>query len=136
MVYFKIALYMQGQVCVWGPIVLCIACSVYFNSPQQISPAWGPIRGNWSNQLKAGPLYLHIIVVIQVHTIQRRIDYDHYFSVENCAVAVRAASDIFIINGCGNTTKWEIRRLNCAHDREYLAVYKRGTHYEVSKFFI
>lgn len=73
--------------------------------------------------------------LFKVHTIQRRVRYrrGYYtrYSTENCAVAVRAASDVFMIYGCGRRGKWEIHRSNCDSKNEYLIVFKKGSRYEV-----
>ncbi|VDI28062.1 Hypothetical predicted protein [Mytilus galloprovincialis] len=75
-------------------------------------------------------LYRHKTKPIEVHTIQRRYESHHTWT-ENCAIAVRAASDVFIIYGCGRPTKWIIRRLNCGIGNEYLEVYSRWGGYEI-----
>lgn len=52
----------------------------------------------------------------------------------NCAVAVQAASDVFMIYGCDQKNKWFIRRLNCDKSRgAYLEIFERneGREYEV-----
>ncbi|XP_076077906.1 von Willebrand factor D and EGF domain-containing protein-like [Mytilus galloprovincialis] len=76
-------------------------------------------------------LYRHKTKPIEVHTIQRRYEKDHTWT-EHCAIAVRAASDVFIIYGCGKPTKWIIRRLNCGIGNEYLEVYSRWGGYEIA----
>ena len=65
-----------------------------------------------------------------VHTIQGSAGL-------NCAVAVRAASDIFIVYGCGSPKKWIIRRLNCNEKTQTLEVFERslGRDFEVSYEF-
>lgn len=53
----------------------------------------------------------------------------------NCAVAVQAASDVFVIYGCDKKNKWFIRRLNCDKSHgAYLDIFERneGREYEVS----
>ena len=67
----------------------------------------------------------------QVHTIQRRYAAGHTWT-ENCAVAIRAASDVFIIYGCDRPTRWIVRREGCGIGSEYLEVYHRWGSYEVS----
>lgn len=79
--------------------------------------------------------YSILFPLFKVHTIQRRVRYrrGYYtrYSTENCAVAVRAASDVFMIYGCGRRGKWEIHRSNCDSKNEYLIVFKKGSRYEV-----
>ncbi|VDI05676.1 Hypothetical predicted protein [Mytilus galloprovincialis] len=63
---------------------------------------------------------------VEVHTIQDKVG-------QNCAVAVRAASDIFIVYGCGSPKKWIVRRLNCNEQTQHLKVFERslGTAFEI-----
>ena len=49
----------------------------------------------------------------------------------NCAIAIRAAADVFIIYGCGTPGRWIIKRLNCDNEHQYLDIYERGKDYEV-----
>ena len=49
----------------------------------------------------------------------------------NCAIAIRAAADVFMIYGCGTRGRWIIKRLNCDNEHQYLDIYERGKDYEV-----
>lgn len=51
----------------------------------------------------------------------------------NCAVAILAATDMFIVYGCGIPQKWIIRRNNCNEDNQLLEVFERslGKEFEV-----
>ncbi|CAG2212092.1 unnamed protein product [Mytilus edulis] len=71
-----------------------------------------------------------MITLCQVNTIQRRFESHHSWT-EHCAIAVRAASDVFIIYGCSRPTKWIVRRLGCQTGSEYLEVYHRWGTYEI-----
>ena len=64
----------------------------------------------------------------------RKYEPDHVWT-EHCAIAVRAASDVFIIYGCSKPTKWKIRRFGCDSGNEYLEVYSRWGGYEVSQLY-
>ncbi|CAG2222323.1 OCTN [Mytilus edulis] len=75
-------------------------------------------------------LFRHKTKPIEVNTIQRRFESHHSWT-EHCAIAVRAASDVFIIYGCGRPTKWIVRRLGCQTGSEYLEVYHRWGTYEI-----
>ncbi|VDI67679.1 Hypothetical predicted protein [Mytilus galloprovincialis] len=75
-------------------------------------------------------LYRHKTKPIEINTIQRRRESHHTWT-EHCAIAVRAASDVFIIYGCGNPPKWVVRRLGCSIGNEYLEVYSSWGSYEI-----
>lgn len=75
-------------------------------------------------------LFIHINL-LQVHTIQRKFNTNDSWT-ENCAIAVRAASDVFFVYGCGTPQNWIIRRLNCDAETAYLQVYYRWDSYEIS----
>ncbi|CAC5372516.1 unnamed protein product [Mytilus coruscus] len=75
-------------------------------------------------------LYRHKTKPIEINTIQRRRESHHTWT-EHCAIAVRAASDVFIIYGCGNPPKWVVRRLGCSIGNEYLEVYSSWGTYEI-----
>ncbi|XP_076077826.1 uncharacterized protein LOC143048184 isoform X4 [Mytilus galloprovincialis] len=75
-------------------------------------------------------LFRHKTKPIEVNTIQRRFESHHSWT-EHCAIAVRAASDVFIIYGCSRPTKWIVRRLGCQTGSEYLEVYHRWGTYEI-----
>lgn len=75
-------------------------------------------------------LYRHKTKPIEVHTIMRKYEPDHVWT-EHCAIAVRAASDVFIIYGCSKPAKWKIRRFGCDSGNELLEVYSRWGGYEV-----
>ena len=65
-----------------------------------------------------------------MNTIHKR--YGKY--AVNCAIAIRAAADVFIIYGCGTRGRWIIKRLNCDNEHQYLDIYERGKKYEVRRF--
>ncbi|XP_071133683.1 uncharacterized protein [Mytilus edulis] len=75
-------------------------------------------------------LYRHKTKPIEINTIQRRRESHHTWT-EHCAIAIRAASDVFIIYGCGNPPKWVVRRLGCSIGNEYLEVYSSWGSYEI-----
>ncbi|VDI35110.1 Hypothetical predicted protein [Mytilus galloprovincialis] len=75
-------------------------------------------------------LFRHKTKPIEVHTIQHKFNNSDDWT-ENCAVAVRAGRDVFIVIGCEKPTQWIIRRLNCEAGAEYLQVYYRWDKYEV-----
>jgi hypothetical protein len=65
-----------------------------------------------------------------VNTIHKRYDNKEKWTA-NCAIAIRAAADVFIIYGCGTPGRWIIKRLNCDNEHQYLDIYQRAKHYEV-----
>lgn len=76
-------------------------------------------------------LYAHKNKSINVHVIHQPL---WGATTVNCAVAVQAASDVFIIYGCDQRNKWFIRRLNCDKSRgAYLEIFERneGREYEI-----
>ncbi|CAG2240486.1 unnamed protein product [Mytilus edulis] len=84
----------------------------------------GTIDSLWKNLL---------VPDVKVHVIHQPYRNSNSMIV-NCAVAVQAASDVFIIYGCDMSNKWFIRRLNCDKSRgAYLELYERndGREYEI-----
>ena len=70
----------------------------------------------------------------QVHVIQQSRYVGSTLPSYNCAVAIQAASDVFIIYGCDQQHKWIIRRLNCEQSKgAYLEIFEKvdGKQYEV-----
>ena len=65
-----------------------------------------------------------------MNTIHKWVGGRGSFAV-NCAIAIRAAADVFIIYGCGTRGSWIIKRLNCDNEHQYLDIYERGKDYEV-----
>ncbi|VDI81460.1 Hypothetical predicted protein [Mytilus galloprovincialis] len=74
-------------------------------------------------------LFRHRTKPIEIHTIQRRDDRFEYAS--NCAIIVRASTDMFVIYGCNKPTRWIARRLNCKRAHQFLEVLEKGHEYEV-----
>ena len=81
-------------------------------------------------QIKWGKFSDYIIICYtQVNTI--RENGVHGRRSGNCAIAIRAAADVFVIYGCVTPGRWIIKRLNCDNEHQYLDIYERGRYYEV-----
>lgn len=74
-------------------------------------------------------LFRHRTKPIEVHTIQRWENHKKWAS--NCAILLRASTDLFVIYGCNSPTRWIARRLNCDSGNQYLEVFERGKDFEI-----
>lgn len=70
--------------------------------------------------------YWLLFDILQINAIQNT-------NSRNCAVAILAATEIFIIYGCGTPRKWIIRRNDCNENNQLMEVFERslGKEFEV-----
>lgn len=68
-----------------------------------------------------------------IHRFEHGKNWNRHWG-SNCAIMIRAATDMFVIYGCNSPTRWITRRLNCNKGQQFLEVFERGKDFEVYSF--